>query len=324
MLRKRKAPTTTTTTTSPVITKASRKKRRTIDPVQEEQRNQEEDEEEEEEEWRVVKGCDRYEVNCRGEIRNCETCRVLKPVMNEDGYLRQNLRNHWVYIHRAVAEQFVFNPKPRKYRVVHHKNGIRSDNRAENLEWTNVLGNNRRRRKRGPRPPPCKTPVSIKTAEWRTVEGCACEHYEVCGEGYIRLKRRPNQVLRPFPINGYAAVSLSTKTQGPKTFKFHLLLANVFLGSKPEGKNMIVNHKDKNKFNNHISNLEWITQQLNVVHGRGLTVCKCDATTHQVLQTFSTLREAAKDANISVHGIRHRILRQLHFNNTFWKFYNSP
>lgn len=266
-------------------------------------------------------GHDGYEVSNAGEVRNCETGQTLKPVKNKDGYLRQNLRgNRWVFIHRIVAECFVRNSNPKLYRIVHHKNGNRADNRAENLEWTNVLGNNRRRRKRGPKPPPCPTPDSIKTAAWRTVEGCDCDHYEVCAEGYIRLKRRPYQVLRPFPVNGYAAVSLSTKTHGSKTFKFHILLANAFLGPKPEGDHIVVNHKDKDPFNNNISNLEWLTQKLNVIHGRGVAVCKCNATTLEIVQTFATLRDAAKDANISIPGIKHRINHKLQFNNTLWKF----
>jgi len=53
------------------------------------------------------------------------------------------------YIHRLVADAFI--PKKLGAEDVNHKNGIRSDNRAENLEWvtpsenmlhsTHVLGN---------------------------------------------------------------------------------------------------------------------------------------------------------------------------------------
>ena len=50
----------------------------------------------------------------------------------------------------------------------------------------------------------------------------------------------------------------------PKTYKLHRLLAQAFL-HKPEGKDH-VNHKDGNKLNNSLSNLEWCTHQENMVH----------------------------------------------------------
>jgi hypothetical protein len=38
------------------------------------------------------------------------------------------------YVHRLIAEAFV--PNPNNYKIVNHKNNIRNDNGADNLEWT--------------------------------------------------------------------------------------------------------------------------------------------------------------------------------------------
>jgi len=66
----------------------------------------------------------------------------LKPALQRYGYLRLNLCNEKQgnkLIHRLVAETYI--PNPQNYPQVNHINGIKTDNRVENLEWCSNMFN---------------------------------------------------------------------------------------------------------------------------------------------------------------------------------------
>lgn len=85
--------------------------------------------------WKTYPQCSRYEVSNYGNIK-CEG-RVLPQYVDRLGYHKVNLYiNKKVKverIHRMVAKAFI--PNPLKRKEINHKNGIKTDNRSENLEW---------------------------------------------------------------------------------------------------------------------------------------------------------------------------------------------
>jgi hypothetical protein len=88
--------------------------------------------------WKPVKNFPKYEVNELCDVRNKKTGKFRIPVKRKDGYFQlklmtSNTEFKMMLLHRILAEAWIDNPEFKPY--MNHKNGIRSDNRLENLEW---------------------------------------------------------------------------------------------------------------------------------------------------------------------------------------------
>ena len=89
--------------------------------------------------WRHVQEFDRYEVSNLGRIKSHypwrkTANRILKPCLTRKGYHAIWLKSKCVSVHRIVALAFVENRRSKAIQI-NHINGIKTDNRAENLEW---------------------------------------------------------------------------------------------------------------------------------------------------------------------------------------------
>ena len=97
----------------------------------------------ENEKWKIVEGYENYKISTYGRIMNIITNNLLKPTKTENGYMQINLCKFKKYkgmrIHRLVAGAFI--PNPSNYPEVNHKDGNKSNNKVENLEFVTYSEN---------------------------------------------------------------------------------------------------------------------------------------------------------------------------------------
>jgi hypothetical protein len=95
---------------------------------------------------------------------------------------------------------------------------------------------------------------------------------EISNKGHLR-KVKPNGDYYNYKLfvnsRGYINTLLYTVNGERKNFTLHRLLMLTFIGCPDE--NMVINHKDGNRLNNKLSNLEWVTRRENSQHAKNIT-----------------------------------------------------
>jgi hypothetical protein len=170
-------------------------------------------------------------------------------------------------------------------------------------------------------------PLALQSEEWRPVvsyEGL----YEVSSLGRVRSawqranRLRTDRILRAWAdSSGYLQVALYRKGERRRLVHVHRLVALAFLGPIPAGKE--VNHKDKQRQNCRVGNLEYVTHSENLLHAyrdgsnhqRGAAHFKAKLTAEQV---YAIRHSPERGATLARHyGVSQSIISCIRLRKTW-------
>ena len=161
--------------------------------------------------------------------------------------------------------------------------------------------------------------------------------YKVTKSGKVFSYRQGN-ILKPLSSvldsSGYPIVKLYDDTNKKRTIAVHRIVADTFI---PNPNNLeCINHKDENKLNNEVSNLEWCTIGYNNLYNNrqeSITIKTKITNTlkfgkkvlqlnkeGEILNNYPSLRELSRITGYSRGSIKNACLKNKLAYNYFWKF----
>lgn len=155
-------------------------------------------------------------------------------------------------------------------------------------------------------------------------------NYEISDTGIVRHKNNQH-VLSGCISSGYRSVKLTFENSRQQRFYVHRLVAEHFIPNPDPENKTVVNHKDGNKLNNNVDNLEWVSPRENNLHyyqelkqaskdkkhfETPIPVIQYDLQ-HKKLAEYSSMSQAHKATGVSIVQIARCIHSELEQANGF-------
>jgi len=154
--------------------------------------------------WKTIEENLNYEISSMGRVRRISGGRHPLPFFpkihqHHTGYTYVHLISGenitFLMIHRAMMKAFVLNPDTKKQ--VNHINGVKDDNRLENLEWVTPKENSSHAIKTG-----LHKNGTMRHGSWRTVnyKKCRCQ---ICSRALCEIRKHQNTYQRGWRLRKY-------------------------------------------------------------------------------------------------------------------------
>lgn len=158
--------------------------------------------------------------------------------------------------------------------------------------------------------------------DWKEVTGFADYMVSKTGKVYSNFT---GKIITPYLSQNRSVVKLAGGTKKHNPLYIHRLVAIAFI---PNPNNYeLVNHKDGNPQNNHVSNLEWCTHRQNIIHAieTGLTnsrkaVIQICAKTGTEIARYDSVTAAAKAVGVWLSNLSGIIKNDKTSNNGMYKW----
>lgn len=164
------------------------------------------------------------------------------------------------------------------------------------------------------------------TELWKPIE--FNPHMMISSKGRVKIKRQDNvemEIKETFfkDKDGYSRINIRKENGSYGQDSIHRLVAKAFLAN-PENK-PCVNHKDSNRSNNCVENLEWVTHKENVNHSyiygkrvkyknvpRNTILTDFQVSQIDYLRQYYTVNQIAKLFNIEYQSLKNIIRKKKH------------
>ena len=263
--------------------------------------------------WKQIPKFPSYYVSSIGYVWSKYSEKIIKQHVTSGyksvnmGYPKQFQRR----VNRLVAEAFC-QMEVHKL-IVNHKDCDRFNNNSENLEWCTLSENVKHAMENKEHNIKVKSFKYVHTDHYSDlgIEFNQDDGYLICASGHIYSKKTSQYLTEYVTDCGYLKVGVYIKGKN-RHLSVHRLVAEAWLDLSTPAQTQ-VNHKDMDKLNNSIENLEWVTQSENIKHSKQnnpkqykhlqKSVAQINIDTDKVIEVFAGLKSAGRSTGINSGSI---------------------